>query len=168
MTEHRTQTLATKDNPYHFLESGLSNIYLIGIRVLTYEDGKVVPEILALKQLLQLIARDLIWKPTALTGEEIKFLRKRLGKKQFELAREIGLEPETLSRSENGHQQLSESNDKFIRLYYAFSALDDAHLNELRKELSQLLSQWRVSGEGTVKNKRFAKVMNEEWVLSAA
>ena len=168
MTEQRTETVATKERPYHFVESGVSNIYLIGIRVFTYEDGKVIPEIPALKRLLQLIARDLIWKPTALTGEEIKFLRKRLGKKQFEFAHEIGIEPETLSRCENGHQRLSESNDKFIRLYYAFSALDDIQLNELRKELSTLLSQWRESEQGTVKKKRFAKVMNEEWVLSAA
>jgi DNA-binding transcriptional regulator YiaG len=165
MTEQRTEQIATTDEPYHFQESGLSNIYLVGIRYFVYESGKVIPEIPAIKSLMQLIARDLIEKPSALTGEEIRFLRKRLGKKQIEVAHDIGIEPETLSRCENGRQKLGESNDKFLRFYYAISALDDIHLNELRKEMRKMLSEWHEHGPA---KKTVAKVTNDEWELTAA
>jgi DNA-binding transcriptional regulator YiaG len=165
MTEQRTEKIATEENPYHFEESGLSNIYLVGIRYFVYESGKVIPEIPAIKPLMQLIARNLIEKPAALTGEEIRFLRKRLGKKQIEIAHDIGLEPETLSRCENGKQKLGESNDKFLRFYYAFSALDDIHLNELRTEIRKMLSEWHDYGPP---KKTVAKVTNHEWELTAA
>lgn len=167
MSEQRTEKIATRDNPYHFQESGLSNIYLVGVRCFVYESGKVIPEIPAIKSLLQLIARDLIEKPTALTGEEIRFLRKRLGKKQIDVAHDMGVEPETLSRCENGKQKLGESNDKFMRLYYAFSATDDIHLNELRTEIRKMLSEWHEAEYGPAK-KTVVTVTNDEWELTAA
>jgi transcriptional regulator with XRE-family HTH domain len=162
----RTETIATRENPYHFTESGLSNIYLVGIRCVISESGKKIPEIPALKYLLHLIARDLISKPTALGGEEIRFLRKRLGQKQTEFARNLGIEPETLSRAENDHNALKESTDKLIRLYYAFEANDDVHLNEFRSDIRKALSEWHASQQPP--KKRVATVHNDEWHLNAA
>src|SRR5579863_4827405 len=118
--ETRTEHFATEDHPFHFEDCGLPNIYLVGIRYFKYSSGRIVPEIPAVKELMQLIAKDIIFKPTPLTGNEIRFLRKRLGQKQTVFSRAVGLEPETLSRAENDHQTLSESNDKLIRLYYAW------------------------------------------------
>lgn len=60
-------------------------------------------------------------------------------------AHAVGIEPETLSRAENGHQILSESNDKLIRLYYALSALDNARLTEARQSLRKALNDWTQS-----------------------
>src|SRR5216684_1578854 len=85
------------------------------------ECGEVAAEIPAIMPLMQLIARDIVAQPTSLSGDEIRFLRKRLGKKQLDLAKELGVEAETLSRYENGHLQISEPNDKLLRLYYAFA-----------------------------------------------
>jgi DNA-binding transcriptional regulator YiaG len=62
--------------------------------------AEVVAEIPAIRQLLSLIARDLMEKPKALAPEEIRFLRKRLGQKQVDFANQIGVRPETLSRFE--------------------------------------------------------------------
>lgn len=169
MTERRTRTeyVATEKNAYRFLESGLSNIYLVGIRCVIDESGKVIPEIPAIKQLIQLIARDLVVKPVALDGDEIRFLRKRLGKKQIQFARDIGITPETLSRAENEHQSLGEPTDKLIRLYYAFSATDDPHLAEFRKQIENVLSEWREAAH-TPPKKRVAKVTNHEWRIHSA
>jgi DNA-binding transcriptional regulator YiaG len=58
----------------------------------------------------------LVEKPKALAPEEIRFLRKRLGKKQSDFAREIGVRVETLSRFENGQTRTNERTDKLIRL----------------------------------------------------
>jgi DNA-binding transcriptional regulator YiaG len=166
-SEQRTEHLATGDKPFHFIDSGLPNIYLIGVKYFVYQDGRLVPEIPAIKQLMQLIARDLIEQEEALTGEEIRFLRKRLGKKQTDFARDIGIEAQTLSRCENGHQKLGETSDKLIRLYYAFSSLDDINLADLRKELKEMLSEWH-DIQYAQKKPLVAIVTNEQWELQAA
>jgi transcriptional regulator with XRE-family HTH domain len=90
---------------------------------------------------MELIARDLLVKKASLTGEEVRFLRKRLGKKQVDFAHEIGIEPETLNRYENGKLALSEPSDKLIRLYYlTFSS--DPKLERVRKVLLGQLAGW--------------------------
>jgi DNA-binding transcriptional regulator YiaG len=167
-TEQRTEHLATQEKPFHFLDSGLSNIYLVGIKYYVYSDGRIVPEIPAVQRLMQLIARDLIEQESALTGDEIRFLRKRLGQKQIDFSRAIGIEAETLSRCENGHQKLGESNDKLIRLYYAFSALDDINLSQLRKEIMEMLREWHEVQYASEKPRVVATVTNEQWELQAA
>jgi transcriptional regulator with XRE-family HTH domain len=127
-------TLATVDKPYHFTESGLPDVQLAGIRYIQCKEcGRKAAEIPALKQLLQLIARSLVGRGGPLTGEEIRFLRKRIGKKQAEFAAEIGIDPATLSRMETGAQPITETNDKFIRMYYALMSDD----SELRKPVQE-------------------------------
>ncbi|SRR6266700_22854 len=165
--EQRIEQFATPGKPFLFLDSGLSNIYLVGIRYFTYPDGRIVPEIPAIKQLMQLIARDLIEQESAMTGDEVRFLRKRLGQKQIDFARSIGIEAETLSRCENGRQRLSETNDKFIRLYYALEALDDNSLSELRQSLRQMFLEWHEI-QSADKKPVVATVTNEQWKLQAA
>jgi DNA-binding transcriptional regulator YiaG len=166
--EQRTEPIATADKPFHFVDSGLPNVYLVGIRYFTYPDGRVIPNILAIKKLMQLIAHDLIVQEEALTGDEIRFLRKRLGQKQTDFARVIGIEPETLSRCENGHQKLSESNDKFIRFYYALSALDDSNLSETREKLQQMLHEWREKQFASEKRPLIVKVIDDGWKRQVA
>jgi transcriptional regulator with XRE-family HTH domain len=162
----RTECVATPENPFHFVDSGLSNVYLVGIRYFVHPDGKIVPEIPAVKQLMQLIARDLIEREYALTGHEIRFLRKRLGQKGVDFARAIGIEPETLSRAENDHQKLNESNDKLIRLYYVLAS-DDANLAELYKQLRSMMEEWHQT-QYTDRKPVVAAVTNDEWQLQAA
>ena len=167
-SETRKEHFATERAPFHFVDSGLPNIYLVGIRYFVYKSGRVVAEIPAIKQLMQLIARHLIAKPGPLTGDEIRFLRKRLGEKQVNFSHAVGLEPETLSRAENGHQTLSESNDKLIRLYYALSAFDDDRLNEARESLRKAINEWKQANQGRLPKKTVVKVTNDEWELQAA
>lgn len=164
--KERIEHLATEERPFHFEDSGLSNIYLVGIRYFTCECGRMVADIPAIKQLMQFIARDLVEKQTGLTGEELRFLRKRLGQKQIDFARAIGIEPETLSRYENNKQDISESNNKLIRLYYAVSAWDDSALAKLRTELYELLSGWHEGSHASSK-KTVARVTDDEWKLQA-
>lgn len=161
--EMRTEHFATEKHPFHFEDCGLPNIYLVGIRYFKYSSGRIVSEIPAIKELMRLIARDLISTPRALTGNEIRFLRKRLGQKQNVFARSVGIEPETLSRAENGHQILNESNDKLIRLYYAWSALDDVELNELRIASQKTFAGWHKAKRPP--KKTVARVTNDEWTL---
>lgn len=141
MTNHncdacRVEKLATVEEPFHFLDSGLPNVYLVGIKYFVCECGNVVAEIPAIKQLMQLIARDLVTSPLDLTGVELRFLRKRLGKKASEYCTYLGVTPETLSRVEGGKQAISIQSQKLARLSYcAFS--EDPHLVECARTILQ-------------------------------
>lgn len=159
-TQNREERLATIEQPFHFVDSGLSYVYLVGIKYYVHGDGRIVADIPAIKQLMQLIARDLLEKPTSLAGEEIRFLRKRLGKKQADFAQEIGIEPETLSRYENDRLAVSEMSDKVIRLYYLVFSQDEHLYEEVRNAIKELLTQWHVSSQP---KKIVKRVDNNTW-----
>jgi transcriptional regulator with XRE-family HTH domain len=153
--------LATEEKPFHFEDSGLPNVFLVGIKYFTYEDGRVVPEIPAVKQLVKLIARDLIERPDALSGEEIRFLRKRLGKRAVDFSKELGIDAATLSRLENGKQEPGESLDKLVRLVYAVTSDDPALVDQIRPMLDSLLASWKA---GPANGKIVKKIDdNNEW-----
>ena len=168
--DRRTEKLATADRPFHFLDSGLSNVYLVGIRYFVCECGSIVAEVPAIKQLMRLLARDLIESPKPLSGEEVRFLRKRLGKKATDFAQNLGLEPETLSRMENGKQAISEQSDKLIRLLYAISCDDRELLERVSKLVRPLLAAWSErSGAGSNLAPRIVKkIDDQEWIDIAA
>jgi putative zinc finger/helix-turn-helix YgiT family protein len=156
---NRVEHIASREQPFHFEGSGLSGVYLVGIKYYTCECGRVLADIPAIKPLMQLIARDLLHKQGSLTGEEIRFLRKRLGKKQTDFARAIGVEPETLNRYENGKLVVSEPSDKLIRLIYLLLSSDE-RLEESRGAIEELLTDWHVSSQP---KKIMKKVTNNEW-----
>jgi transcriptional regulator with XRE-family HTH domain len=108
---------------------------------------------------MQLIARDLLIKEGSLAGEEIRFLRKRLGKKQSDFASDIGVEPETFNRYENDKLAVSEPSDKLIRLIYLLLSKDD-HLSEAKSALEELLRAWHVSSQP---RKIIKRVDNNTW-----
>jgi putative zinc finger/helix-turn-helix YgiT family protein len=165
MTDHncvtsRAERFATEESPFHFVDSGLPNVYLIGIKYFTCECGRVVAEIPATKQLMKLIARDLVKSSQSLTGSEIRFLRKRLGKRATEFSKELGIESETLSRLENGKQPLKEPMDKLIRLVYAVSSED----LELLRGVMNTVNSWLVAwSERTGEQKIVKRIDDNEW-----
>ncbi len=162
----RQEFRATMDAPYHFVDSGLPNVYLVGIRYFHCECGQDLADIPAMKQLLNLISRDLVEKTSALSGAEIRFLRKRLGQKSADFSKQIGLEPETLSRIENDHLPASERTDKLIRLYYAVASKDPLLLGEMQTDLDQKLMAWQ---RIVLPPKRIiTSVIDNEWTLVAA
>jgi transcriptional regulator with XRE-family HTH domain len=156
----RQEFLATPDQPFHFTDSGLSNVYLVGIKYFRCSCGRITAEIPAIKQLLDLIARDLIEKREALTGDEVRFLRKRLGKKAKDFAVEVGIEPETLSRIENGHLLVGQQTDKLIRADYLLST-GSPLVEQMRKALVEVLKSWKQGQQPG--SKIVAKVTNNEW-----
>jgi len=157
---YRTEQFATAEEPFHFIDSGLPNVYLIGIKYFVCDCGSIVAEIPALKPLMRLIARDLVESHESLTGDEVRFLRKRLGKKASDFAKEVGIEPETLSRMENGKQGISEQLDKLIRLFYAVSANDSELLEQVKKMISSWLASWTARNVDT---KIVKRIEDNEW-----
>jgi len=138
---HRVEKLATAEEPFHFVDSGLPNVYLVGIKYFVCECGSTVAEIPAIKQLMQLIAHDLVLSPLNLTGPELRFLRKRLGKKAADYCKYLGLEPETLSRIESGKQAFSIQSQKLARLSYCVFSEDPRLVECARTILQSILEE---------------------------
>lgn len=133
-----TEYLATEAEPFHFTDSGLDNVYLVGIRYFKHEDGSGSAEIPAIKQLMSVIARDLLFSSGTFQGKEIRFLRKRLGMKAVDFAKMLGLEAETLSRIENDKYTVTEQVEKLVRMSYLLLC-HDPELKEDAKRLMDLI-----------------------------
>jgi len=162
----RKEFLSTDEKPYHFLDSGLPRVYLVGVRYFQCECGEKSVEIPALKQLMSLIARHVVMKNEGLTGDEIRFLRKRLGQKGADFAEKVKLESSTLSRVENGKQRISEKTDSYIRIYYTLSSKDPMLLDSMKEALDKVLEKRRKSPKKPPRT--VAKIEHDKWALEAA
>jgi putative zinc finger/helix-turn-helix YgiT family protein len=141
--ESSEERRASNESPYHYVGSGLSNVYLSGIRYSVCQKcGMQSAEIPALKELLTALARTVVEKRSQLTGDEIRFLRKRLGKKSADFAEMIGLTPEYFSRLENGKiadaKGAGQSTDKLIRIIYSQLSGD----KKLKSIFDKRFEQW--------------------------
>lgn len=121
MTEHdcnarAKEFTATAEKPYRYVDSGLSNVYLIGIKYRVCGTCRQQSaEIPAVEQLFSTIAEAIVMKSGRLTGEEIRFLRKHLGKRAADFASLINKTPEHYSKLENDQLPVPEDTDKLIR-----------------------------------------------------
>ncbi len=104
---------------YHYTESGLDNIYLEGIDVYKCRCGEIVASIPKVPQLNSLIGLNLLKKKFLLNGKEIKYLRKNVGLTATKLSRYLGVDNATISRWENGTQNISKPHDHLLRLVYS-------------------------------------------------
>jgi putative zinc finger/helix-turn-helix YgiT family protein len=152
---------ATLKAPYHFVGSGLANVYLSGIQYRTCRKcGAQSADLPAIKQLLNVIAKAVVESDAPLTGAEIRFLRKRLGMKSSDFARLVGVSAEQVSRWENGHNPPERSADKLIRiLYRALSGERKLH-STIHREIESWLAPRKRNGN--VSEIR-AKLQNHEW-----
>ena len=110
---------ARREN-HEYLECGLPGITLADVEVrrcATCGHRSVV--IPGLSQLHRAIAEAVIRKPTALTRQELRFLRKHLGLSGRDFAEVVASKPETVSRWENGGLLVPPQIDRLVRLLVA-------------------------------------------------
>lgn len=104
---------------YHFEECGLDYVYLKGITIHHCPHcSSEAPEIGNMRELHLLISLWIVQQRAPLTGPEIKFLRKNLGLKAKELARQMDYDPSTFSRFENDKEQLGPQGDRLLRVLF--------------------------------------------------
>lgn len=113
-----------KNQTYRYRESGLDRVVLTGIRVFVCPGchGEF-PEIPNIVGLHRSIASALARKPSQLTGAEFRFLRKEIGLKAKDLARQIGTTNVNLSRWETGDTPINPAADRLVRLLYTLHAV---------------------------------------------
>jgi hypothetical protein len=87
--------MATAAEPYHFVGSGLGNVYLVGVEYrVDLRNGLQSAVIPCLPSLMEAIGKVLVEKSTALTSDELRFLRKRLRYASKVFAKLVGVSEE--------------------------------------------------------------------------
>jgi transcriptional regulator with XRE-family HTH domain len=121
---------------YLFVESGLTNVTLHGVKLLKCGTcGSSTPVLSKINKLMQVIAAALVLKPSQLTGKEIRFVRKYVGLTGEQFGRKLGLTKHHVSRIENERHQVGAQTDRLIR-FLAISASPD-----LKIEMERLLER---------------------------
>lgn len=104
---------------YQYKECGLDRVYLDNIKVIECgECGAESPRIPRLIELHKTLGKAIALQPAPLTGIDVRLLRKQLGIKARDWAAMIGVDPATLSRWENGEQQIGTQSDLLVRFLY--------------------------------------------------
>ena len=111
--------VSTESEPYHFVGSGLRNVYLVGVEYevdsTTGMQSAVIP---CLPNLMEAIGKVVVEKRSALNADELRFLRKRLRFASKAFAKLVGVSEEQYSRLENG-ATVTATVDRVVRLLYA-------------------------------------------------
>ena len=122
--------LSTEQEPYRFVGSGLENVYLVGVEYEVDEaTGMQSAAVPCLPALMEAIGKVLVEKSTALTGDKLRFLRKRLRFASKDFAKLIGVSGEQYSRLENA-ATVTPTVERLVRLLYATLAKLPAEASE--------------------------------------
>jgi len=101
---------------YRYKESGLRNIVLKNITMVTCECGEEGPMLPAIKKIHRDIVLELVKKKALLTCPEIRFLRLEMELKATDFAKMLGVTKVTVSRWQTGEKPIGQTNDKLIRV----------------------------------------------------
>jgi DNA-binding transcriptional regulator YiaG len=126
--------------PHHFKGAGLPNVYLLnGVKIENDPGyGKLV-QIDRLPELFIAIAFKLVSKSTQLTGDEMRFLRKRMELTQAKLAKELWVNEQTVANYEKNQTKAGPA-DRALRLLFLAHIVDDDDLaDELHLEAEALM-----------------------------
>lgn len=113
---HRKSTL---EEPYHYTESGLPNVYLVNVDVYRCEQcGIEVASIPHPRELHMLIVIDILGKPSAMTGDELRFIRKALMMQPKEFADLLAVDTQMIVDWQNS-KTLNRQSDSLVRFVFA-------------------------------------------------
>ena len=127
--------LVEKRETYLYKECGLDNVVLLDQPVRRCPNcGAHELSLRALSRLHREIAISIINRPSKLTGQEVRFLRKHLGYSGIDFAQVIGVARSHLSRWENDAEPIGPANDRLLRLLVAQGdKVDDYAAEDLKK-----------------------------------
>jgi DNA-binding transcriptional regulator YiaG len=110
--------------PYHYVESGLDNIFLLnGVSEEKTDYGPMV-HVENINGLHRAIGLHIVEKPEPMTGRELRFLRKQMSMTQSELAAHLGVTDQTVANYEKGKTEFGPA-DGWMRIHYLLSILPE-------------------------------------------
>ena len=105
---------------HRYRGAGLRNVLVVGVAVgKCRRCGEEYVDIPAMADLHQKLGMAVIQKPSRLTGEELKFLRKLFGLTARQVAEETAYHPVTISDWETGEEKLTPQVDWYFRFFFA-------------------------------------------------
>jgi len=127
--------------PYHYVASGLDNIYLLN--GVSHDDtpyGRMVT-IKNLNGLHRAIGLHIIEKQEQMTGPEFRFLRKQMALTQAELAEAMRVTDQTIANYEKGNTADFGPADAFMRMNYFFHIIPDDMRAKIVKAMAEDLAR---------------------------
>ena len=145
---------------YHYLGSGLPNVYLKNGYEITkspYGEGVVIHD---LEGLHNALGEMLVASPVRLGGYELKFLRTELELSQATLANLLGCDEQSIARWEKGKsKQVNAPAEKLLRRLYQESKMGDKKLAPLLKTLQK----WESTPPPAAPQKIVASERSDNW-----
>jgi putative transcriptional regulator len=144
MTERYVFTLKGRralPEPYLFKGAGLPNVYLrSGVKIEKDPNYGELVTIEKLPELFLAIALTLTTKQEALTGAEMRFLRKRMELTQATLARQLRVTEPTVANYEKRPTGAEGPADLAVRYLFLAHLVDDEDVaDELKEKASDLM-----------------------------
>ncbi|NHB94026.1 helix-turn-helix domain-containing protein [Photorhabdus cinerea] len=129
---------------YHYVESGLSNIWLENGFQQEITDGEVYISIDNLDELHRLISKVLVSLKRPLSAEEMRFLRIEMNMSQKLLSNLLGVDIQTIARWEKGQSSIPRVADVALRSLYAESIDEQNYIGEMLRKLSETSIQQQI------------------------
>jgi putative transcriptional regulator len=107
--------------PYHYVECGLDNIYLLNGFTFDECDGEEYVSIENVDGLWKAIGLNIVTKKKMMSPKEIRFLRGQMDMTQSELAAMLRVDDQTVARWEKGRVRLPGPADLALRCSYLSS-----------------------------------------------
>lgn len=100
---------------YHYIESGLDNVFINGLEPIIDDEGDEVITINSIAALHVEIARGIVTRDGSMTGNELRFLRSEMGMTQMQLASVVNKEGQTVGRWERDEFPIDPNAETLIR-----------------------------------------------------
>jgi putative transcriptional regulator len=148
----------TVTTQYHYTESGLDNVWLMGsgVEIVDLPSGRHL-KINDIEGLHHAIGMTLVKEKKNLTGKEIRFLRQELLLSQVVLAKLLDVTEQTVHRWETGKAEIPKPAESLIRFLYQGQFMK----TEIKTALEKLADlEDEIDGHDFI-----AKTCNSEWHL---
>ena len=100
---------------YQYIESGLNNVFINGIKPMNDDEGDEVVTIRAINVLHAEIARGIIESDGGINGAELRFLCPEMGLTQAELGTLLSVDGQTVGRYERGDTPIHPTAETLLR-----------------------------------------------------
>lgn len=128
--------MSKRSELYHYVESGLPNVWLIGVQhhETIYGHGTSIPGV---ENLHRAIGISIAEANRQLTGAEVRFLRQELDLSQHALALLLGVKENTVRRWELGQSDIGGPARRALAGFYLESVKDEGSLRDLMTRFAE-------------------------------
>lgn len=127
--------------PYHYTECGLDNIYLSNGFERRKYDGEETVAIRNVDGLWKAIGFHIVTRDKTIEAKEIRFLRSVMTMTQNELAAKLGVDSQTVARWEKGQNDLPGPADRMIRVLFLSAEISQPEGGKIIEKIRDLIDK---------------------------